>query len=394
MNTDTTIYYLYKITNTINNKLYIGQAKNIKHRWGSHRSEAASDSPTMIIHRAMKKHKIENFLFEVIAMCIGLNNSNFLETELIKQYESHISTKKGYNVLWGGNNAPKPEIFKQKMSKIFKGKHLSVETEFKRGADHNGAKLTEEQVLEIARLNKTNKYTHQEIADKFGVSRLAINAITNGYHWSHITKIGISEPRHKNTELRKGSRHPMAILNDDQVLEIVAMYQTHKYSCNDLAKHFNVKKGVVKQIISGKSWSHITLIGKNGTPKFKRTILPPLGREEVLEVIKLYNTNKFSPKEISAKYNVSTLEITNIITRKKYTNITAGVEIIRRSKSELSKQLVLEIIKQYNEGNYNHPQLADKFGVSKDVIQAVLSGKSWSHITGIIYQPKSKKSLK
>lgn len=32
------MYYIYKITNTINNKIYIGQTVNIKHRFNNHKN--------------------------------------------------------------------------------------------------------------------------------------------------------------------------------------------------------------------------------------------------------------------------------------------------------------------------------------------------------------------
>ena len=34
---------IYKITNLINNKVYIGQSQNIEHRWIAHKSEAKNE---------------------------------------------------------------------------------------------------------------------------------------------------------------------------------------------------------------------------------------------------------------------------------------------------------------------------------------------------------------
>ena len=58
---------------------------------------------------------MENFTFEVIASCKTQDDANYIETELVKQYDSYISTNKGYNVTLGGMNAPKSEEFKQMM---------------------------------------------------------------------------------------------------------------------------------------------------------------------------------------------------------------------------------------------------------------------------------------
>lgn len=103
------MHFLYRITNTMNSKIYIGQTVNPRSRWYAHQTEAARDKPRMIIASAIKKHGNHNFVFEVIAQCKTQDDANYLETELVKQYESHISTGKGYNATHGGMNAPKTE---------------------------------------------------------------------------------------------------------------------------------------------------------------------------------------------------------------------------------------------------------------------------------------------
>ena len=56
---------IYKITNLINKKVYIGQALDIFHRWSKH-----SSAPTnSLIHQAIREYGIENFSFEIIEQC-------------------------------------------------------------------------------------------------------------------------------------------------------------------------------------------------------------------------------------------------------------------------------------------------------------------------------------
>lgn len=109
------IWSLYRITNKINNKVYIGQAQNYQHRWSDHRLAVKNKKPTQVVHHAMIKYGLENFEFEVVASCTTQDDANFTETQLVEQYESHVSTNKGYNVTLGGMNAPKTEAFKQMM---------------------------------------------------------------------------------------------------------------------------------------------------------------------------------------------------------------------------------------------------------------------------------------
>jgi len=111
--TNERIISLYRITNTINRKIYIGQTVQPDKRWNQHRNDAAN--PKVPFHYAIKKYGAHNFEFEVIASCKNWEDANYIETELVKQYDSFIANGKGYNATHGGMNAPKSEEWKQAM---------------------------------------------------------------------------------------------------------------------------------------------------------------------------------------------------------------------------------------------------------------------------------------
>lgn len=92
------IHYLYKITNLINGKLYIGVTKDPKHRKECHFSKANEDR---LVNKAVAKYGKENILFEII--CIGSKQYIYdLEIEAIKAYNSDANTGHGYNICSGG----------------------------------------------------------------------------------------------------------------------------------------------------------------------------------------------------------------------------------------------------------------------------------------------------
>lgn len=64
---------IYKITNTIDGKVYIGQAVNIKNRWGDHiKMGLGADTPTRSkLYVAMAADGVENFTFEVLEECLS-----------------------------------------------------------------------------------------------------------------------------------------------------------------------------------------------------------------------------------------------------------------------------------------------------------------------------------
>lgn len=90
--------YIYKISNNFDNRVYIGQTRNKpQDRWSSHKGDARNGNP-LYLYRAMRKHGIENFFFEVIE---EVENDLLNEREIfwISQFDSHHN---GYNLTLGG----------------------------------------------------------------------------------------------------------------------------------------------------------------------------------------------------------------------------------------------------------------------------------------------------
>lgn len=107
--------YIYKITNKIDNKIYIGQTiRDIYLRWKEHKKKRTN---CKYLKAAFEKHGLENFDFKLI--CISFdNNLNELETYYIKKYNSLVPN--GYNLRNGGNNGKLNEETKQKISESLK----------------------------------------------------------------------------------------------------------------------------------------------------------------------------------------------------------------------------------------------------------------------------------
>lgn len=90
---------IYKITNLINNKVYIGQSNDIKRRWNEHKARYHDinnncyDKP---LYQAFRKYGIENFQFEIIEEC-SLDIINKQEGYWIKYY--NCISPNGYNLI-------------------------------------------------------------------------------------------------------------------------------------------------------------------------------------------------------------------------------------------------------------------------------------------------------
>lgn len=94
------MYSLYKITNLVNQKTYIGITKlTIQQRWNSHVKH--SEYPRCPIQWAIQKYGAENFSIELLQESEDRRTISELEEPTIHQTRSHIS-ENGYNVAKGG----------------------------------------------------------------------------------------------------------------------------------------------------------------------------------------------------------------------------------------------------------------------------------------------------
>lgn len=92
--------YIYKITNNINKKVYIGKTlKTIESRWKEHKKDFIREEyKNRPLYRAFKKYGVENFSIEEIEKCSEQDASK-RECYWIEQYGSF---KNGYNATLGG----------------------------------------------------------------------------------------------------------------------------------------------------------------------------------------------------------------------------------------------------------------------------------------------------
>lgn len=94
---------VYKATNILNGKVYIGiTMKTLKHRISIHKKDAKSKNT--YFYRAINKYGFENFRWEIIDTADSIEKLHELETFYIKQYDSFDNKTKGYNTTSGGGS--------------------------------------------------------------------------------------------------------------------------------------------------------------------------------------------------------------------------------------------------------------------------------------------------
>lgn len=99
-NTGGAMGYIYKITNTVNNKHYIGKTEKSDpyKRWKEHiYASKQLRNKNRPLYRAINKYGSENFAFEVLFYAF---DSSIMEIYFIELYNS---CRKGYNATFGGD---------------------------------------------------------------------------------------------------------------------------------------------------------------------------------------------------------------------------------------------------------------------------------------------------
>lgn len=198
---------IYKITNLVNNKIYIGQTTStLEKRWKEHCKRG------FLLTKAIKKYGEENFIYEALCNCNSIEELNLKEVEFIS-LEKSISPN-GYNLNSGGLNHKMHQSTKNKVSKIHRGKKLSIgtikklqelnfgkklsqETKDKIRSKHIGARRSEETCNNISlslrkdrrrifcQNNKTFYISSSEAGKRLNLDRCSINKVLNGKRNHH-----------------------------------------------------------------------------------------------------------------------------------------------------------------------------------------------------------------
>ena len=143
--------YIYKITNIINGKIYIGK----------HSTDDLNDGymgSGVVLKKAKEKYGIDSFTKEYLAFCDTEDKLNWFEKFYIKKYDS-TNKNIGYNLTNGGEgilgfHIHMTEETKKKISESKKGKHHSEEARKKMSESHKGRKLSEETRIKMSESRK------------------------------------------------------------------------------------------------------------------------------------------------------------------------------------------------------------------------------------------------
>lgn len=176
---------IYKITNLINGKMYIGKTTTtIEKRWKLHVKHALKERRRAKMCCAIRKYGEHNFsIVEISETAISNSDLNILEKEYIKKYNS-TDHDFGYNMTDGGDGG-----FTEEMRK-------------KSGEARKGLKLSKEHLKKIQEGRKKKGY-HVSEKQKQQIS------ITLKHKWKNDKSYRKRMTKINQDKALKGASHPM-----------------------------------------------------------------------------------------------------------------------------------------------------------------------------------------
>ena len=159
---------IYKITNLINSKLYIGKSKDIENRYKKHLTQLKHNNHiNKHFQNSFNKYGEDNFLYEIIEEC-ELNLLNDKEKYWINYYDCS-NPLFGYNKTKGGDGLIATDEIKSKISKSLLGVKHSEERKLNQSKSHIGLILSEE-TKEKQSISQTKRFQDKNEINKHRIA--------------------------------------------------------------------------------------------------------------------------------------------------------------------------------------------------------------------------------
>lgn len=266
--------YIYKITNIINGKIYIGQTqKTIEERFQRHK-EVAFKHPNRYLYNAMNHYGYKNFKIEEIEEC---SNDKLDEKEKywISYYNS-TNPNIGYNLTdgGGGGNTWKLNPHKLKTGELIRKAHLG----------ERYIPITKEDL----QADIQNGLTSQEMIEKYHTNLVTLSNRIKSFFGKTLKEI---RPTKNSGQFQKKNINEKEFLKDIQDSVLTTKEIAEKYNLSE-GTVFNRCKNLTGQ--TPNQYRNKSVV-KQGASKIN------IKKEELLEQIKL---NK-KIEEISDYFKVS-----------------------------------------------------------------------------------------
>lgn len=265
---------IYIIKNDLNNKVYIGQAKNVCKRFQAHCKPSSALIENDLVAKAIQKYGKSHFWVEILES--DIDNYNEREQYWIDKYDS--IRPNGYNILSGGEEPP-----------------------VLAGIKHPESKFTEYDLQGLIYDLEYSDLSYRQLAQKYNSNPSTINDINAGRSYKQDNII---------YPIRK-SPNDRGKISKNQALEIIDILKFTYLSYEEIAQKYNVEARAISRINKGmyhKMSDEIYPIRDFANTNNK----PKLSYEDVTQIIDLLINTNISIRQIAKKYKVESNTIIGI----------------------------------------------------------------------------------
>lgn len=262
---------IYKITNKVNNKSYIGQTtQTLEKRWKKHLSQLNDNT---YFHRAIKKYGANNFLKEILEDNIFNEKLDEREIYWIAKEGTYIDNG-GYNLTVGGKSTP-----------------------------HRVRKLSDIEIKEIKKLLKDTKISQKENSEKFNVDFSTISDINVGDTWFD---------ENCNYPLRENN---FRLVEEEQFYLAIEMLKSNLFSETYISEKLNISRNSVHKINLG-IYTRFEYPEIESFPLLQKKIVSNTKVPLIigLKALKDILSTSLTRQKVADKYNVSLSYLKGLIT--------------------------------------------------------------------------------
>jgi group I intron endonuclease len=203
-------YTVYKWSNRMNGRCYVGMTDKPSRRTWQHKN---GHSPDCLLFKAIQKHGIEAFDYEELATNLTESRAFELEEHYIDEFNAYTN---GYNRTTGGRIA-RPGY----------------------GEEHHNSKHTEEIIMAVI----MDSCSESKAAKKYGVTRGNVYQIRKGIIWPHLDRS--KAPQYENDKNKLTEENARDIFLDSRTQQAIAA-------------EYGINPSSVSNIKRRKSWKDAT----------------------------------------------------------------------------------------------------------------------------------------
>ena len=229
---------IYRITNTINGKTYIGKTGvNFGDRWDCHRAQLEGGyHDNRHLQAAWDKYGKDAFEFAIVEVVRDVGLLNELEQRYIKEYQD---VGLCYNMRSGGDGGS------------YLGKHLSEDTKRRIGEKNRAHMLGHKASDETKRkMSQSQKKRYESWSDedrtRWGKK---VSECSSGYKWSEESKKRFSQTQQE--------RPNGATLTADDVREIRRLHEMEGLTYSEISNRLGIPRHNVYLIATYRRWKNV-----------------------------------------------------------------------------------------------------------------------------------------